>query len=339
MAERAGFEPAMEFDPHTRLAGECLQPLGHLSGSRCQSRAERAAQRVACPRRGRVAERLNAAVLKTVRRATPVSGVRIPPLPFAGANPKARQQGGGHEPSRVGGARRMARATARPVVLVGLRDRQVGPRGTTGPGGYCSASNSLVAFLFCSPRIEVYLPLAEFAPPPLTDESSPLATFSSPPATHARMPEARLSAPPPTDAPSSVGGVVRAADNRRALCAGVVACAATYPRGFAAGDVAQAAADRGPLGVGFGAVLRAAADRGGIAVRVVGFPSGNHIAGAEGLVVVAGDDSRVFAFSCIASATQHRREFPCRLVLQSAEHRSERRRSHSWCRRGCRRSS
>ena len=32
LAERAGFEPAMEFDPHTRLAGECLQPLGHLSG-------------------------------------------------------------------------------------------------------------------------------------------------------------------------------------------------------------------------------------------------------------------------------------------------------------------
>ena len=31
MAERAGFEPAMEVEPHTRLAGECLQPLGHLS--------------------------------------------------------------------------------------------------------------------------------------------------------------------------------------------------------------------------------------------------------------------------------------------------------------------
>src|SRR3954452_16438123 len=30
--ERAGFEPAMEREPHTRLAGECLQPLGHLSG-------------------------------------------------------------------------------------------------------------------------------------------------------------------------------------------------------------------------------------------------------------------------------------------------------------------
>ena len=30
-AERAGFEPAMGVEPHTRLAGECLQPLGHLS--------------------------------------------------------------------------------------------------------------------------------------------------------------------------------------------------------------------------------------------------------------------------------------------------------------------
>jgi hypothetical protein len=40
MAERAGFEPAMERDAHTRLAGECLQPLGHLSlGSGCQCRA------------------------------------------------------------------------------------------------------------------------------------------------------------------------------------------------------------------------------------------------------------------------------------------------------------
>src|SRR3954447_21886387 len=37
--ERAGFEPAMEFDPHTRLAGECLQPLGHLSGTSGQCKA------------------------------------------------------------------------------------------------------------------------------------------------------------------------------------------------------------------------------------------------------------------------------------------------------------
>jgi hypothetical protein len=40
MAERAGFEPAMEFDPHTRLAGECLQPLGHLSLDRHASLEE-----------------------------------------------------------------------------------------------------------------------------------------------------------------------------------------------------------------------------------------------------------------------------------------------------------
>jgi site-specific DNA recombinase len=36
MAEREGFEPSMEFNPHTRLAGECLQPLGHLSRD-CES--------------------------------------------------------------------------------------------------------------------------------------------------------------------------------------------------------------------------------------------------------------------------------------------------------------
>ena len=33
-AERAGFEPAMGDESHTRLAGECLQPLGHLSVGR-----------------------------------------------------------------------------------------------------------------------------------------------------------------------------------------------------------------------------------------------------------------------------------------------------------------
>jgi site-specific DNA recombinase len=32
MAEREGFEPSRELAPPTRLAGECLQPLGHLSG-------------------------------------------------------------------------------------------------------------------------------------------------------------------------------------------------------------------------------------------------------------------------------------------------------------------
>ena len=32
MAEREGFEPSMGFKTHTPLAGERLQPLGHLSG-------------------------------------------------------------------------------------------------------------------------------------------------------------------------------------------------------------------------------------------------------------------------------------------------------------------
>ena len=31
LAEREGFEPSMEFNPHTPLAGERLRPLGHLS--------------------------------------------------------------------------------------------------------------------------------------------------------------------------------------------------------------------------------------------------------------------------------------------------------------------
>ena len=32
MAEREGFEPSMGVKAHTPLAGERLQPLGHLSG-------------------------------------------------------------------------------------------------------------------------------------------------------------------------------------------------------------------------------------------------------------------------------------------------------------------
>ena len=31
MAEREGFEPSVEFYPHTRLAGEHHRPLGHFS--------------------------------------------------------------------------------------------------------------------------------------------------------------------------------------------------------------------------------------------------------------------------------------------------------------------
>jgi site-specific DNA recombinase len=50
-AERAGFEPAMEFDPHTRLAGECLQPLGHLSWRSGQFRGCSAPWRAGAGRR------------------------------------------------------------------------------------------------------------------------------------------------------------------------------------------------------------------------------------------------------------------------------------------------
>ena len=73
----------MEFDPHTRLAGECLQPLGHLSGPWVGTEMPSVKGAVALPTGsaqgapsrarsilspfGRVAERLNAAVLKTVR--------------------------------------------------------------------------------------------------------------------------------------------------------------------------------------------------------------------------------------------------------------------------------
>ena len=36
VAEREGFEPSVEYNPHTRLAGEHHRPLGHLSEV-CQS--------------------------------------------------------------------------------------------------------------------------------------------------------------------------------------------------------------------------------------------------------------------------------------------------------------
>ncbi len=115
----------MEFDPHTRLAGECLQPLGHLSRglasleaavgwssrvrSPLRSRARQTRRRSASrherrrsailsagsslgprgsrstslpSRQGGVAERLNAAVLKTVVRLTGVPRVRISPPPL-----------------------------------------------------------------------------------------------------------------------------------------------------------------------------------------------------------------------------------------------------------------
>jgi hypothetical protein len=100
LAEREGFEPSMEFNPHTRLAGECLQPLGHLSRagqsrryrhgrpasrlsgrSRSDRRIPPAPESLASPGRpGGVAERLNAAVLKTVDGGNVVRGFESLPL-------------------------------------------------------------------------------------------------------------------------------------------------------------------------------------------------------------------------------------------------------------------
>src|SRR5437868_13446130 len=80
-AERAGFEPAMELAPHTRLAGECLQPLGHLS--RAAGRRATAPSVPATPptlRRGGVAERSNAAALKAVRGRQVPRGFESLPL-------------------------------------------------------------------------------------------------------------------------------------------------------------------------------------------------------------------------------------------------------------------
>jgi hypothetical protein len=84
LAERAGFEPAMEFDPHTRLAGECLQPLGHLSrGRTSQSKASAEARRLM---RGRLLRPPSSSVRSRARRFQPASNpasTRRSPLALA----------------------------------------------------------------------------------------------------------------------------------------------------------------------------------------------------------------------------------------------------------------
>ena len=59
-----------------------LRALGTQRRCSCGHSASRARSVSLRDSPGRVAERLNAAVLKTARRVNPVSGVRIPPLPF-----------------------------------------------------------------------------------------------------------------------------------------------------------------------------------------------------------------------------------------------------------------
>src|SRR6185503_2285319 len=75
-AEREGFEPSRELAPPTRLAGECLQPLGHLSWDVSAAGPpavdSRRGRNRGLPSRARapggVAEWLNAAALKAVDR-------------------------------------------------------------------------------------------------------------------------------------------------------------------------------------------------------------------------------------------------------------------------------
>jgi hypothetical protein len=116
-AERAGFEPAMEFNPHTRLAGECLQPLGHLSADgQCRAR-RRGHAIIRSP--GGVAERLNATVLKTVVRATPAPRVRIPAPPLNRANLRA----GGRFSALTWSSRRTPVCRSRPLEAARARRR------------------------------------------------------------------------------------------------------------------------------------------------------------------------------------------------------------------------
>ena len=49
MAEREGFEPSIRFKTYTPLAGERLQPLGHLSVSRLYASARQEQSHTALP--------------------------------------------------------------------------------------------------------------------------------------------------------------------------------------------------------------------------------------------------------------------------------------------------
>ena len=94
-AEREGFEPSIEREPDTRLAGECLQPLGHLS---------------------RHTARLYAQFCRRNRRdRAPAAGGRAAgsaPVPVgAGGGPAAR---GGRQRGRVAERHPLLRAAGRP---------------------------------------------------------------------------------------------------------------------------------------------------------------------------------------------------------------------------------
>ena len=101
------------FTPYSlsrRVPSAARPPLPERTEGQFRACSERPCERVGSELPGRVAERLNAAVLKTVRRAIPVSGVRIPPLPLVDPQRRdgaVRSSTGRHAP-------RGSRATSQP---------------------------------------------------------------------------------------------------------------------------------------------------------------------------------------------------------------------------------
>src|ERR1700704_515625 len=101
------------FTPYSlsrRVPSAARPPLPERTEGQFRACPSRPRERVGSGGLGRVAERLNAAVLKTVRRAIPVSGVRIPPLPLVDPQRRdgaVRSSTGRHAP-------RGSRATSQP---------------------------------------------------------------------------------------------------------------------------------------------------------------------------------------------------------------------------------
>src|SRR5262245_3746489 len=86
MAERRGFEPPDRFYPINRLAGGCLQPLGHLStgtaggGSRIRTHGALRLSGFQDRRLKPLGHPSASAASRTVTRLMALAGVR-PPLP------------------------------------------------------------------------------------------------------------------------------------------------------------------------------------------------------------------------------------------------------------------
>ena len=116
-AEREGFEPAMEREPHTRLAGECLQPLGHLSRESASLAVHEHASRPptdprpAPPAAPVLPRRRPSGDRSRPRLADPVAGLAR--RSGRGRHPRAQRHGPGHRDGRWP-PQRALRPAARP---------------------------------------------------------------------------------------------------------------------------------------------------------------------------------------------------------------------------------